>query len=133
MDKKLYIPRNKEDLDFIKYLQKKNIKDIISDIPILLEWLQDFNWSQANLICEYLKKYPLDYYSNDILNILNGNDDVWKYWILKKLVMFKITLNSKVLIEKLKDIYLNPTYGETEEEVNILSQEILCKIEKDSC
>lgn len=129
MINKIYLPINKSDLDFADELFKiDNIDTIAEDIPILLEWLQDYNWPPADLICEYLLKFPLIKYKKKIIEILNSNDDIWKYWVLLRLVKPVITNKDNWLIPKIDKIAVNPSYGEKENEVDEIAQEIIDEI-----
>lgn len=129
MSDKKYLPLNKEDLDFVKELNKiENINTIKEDIPELIEWLQDFNWEQADLICDYLLKFPLITYKQEIINVLRSNDDMWKYWILLRLVKPVITKEDDWLIPKIGKIMVNPTFGEKESEVDEIAEEIINKL-----
>jgi hypothetical protein len=129
MNDKTYLPFNKEDVNFIKELYKiKDINTISEDIPILLEWLQDFNWEQADLICDYLLQFPLRTYKNEINEILDSNDDMWKYWILLRLIKPIITKSDDWLITKIEKLAFNPTFGEKESESDEIAQEIIDKI-----
>lgn len=133
MNDKKYLPLNKEDLAFMKELNKiENINTIKEDIPILIEWLQDFNWEQADLICDYLLKFPLVTYKQEIIEVLNSNDDMWKYWILLRLVKPIITKEDDWLISKIENIMIDPTLGEKESEVDEIAEEIINKLTIDS-
>lgn len=132
MNNKAYLPLNKEDLDFIKELYKiKNIDVIREDFPVLLEWLQDFNWEQADLICDYLLQFPLVTYKKEILQIFDSNDDVWKYWILLRLIKPVITRKDNWLVPKIEKMALNPSLGEKENEVDEIAQEVIDRISFD--
>lgn len=126
MNKKKYLPSNKEDLEFVEELYKiKNIDEIKEDIPILIEWLQDFNWEQADLICNYLLQFPLEIYKEDIYKILDSDDHIWKYWILLRLVKPIIKKSDNWIIPKIEKLALNPTFGEKESEVDQIAKEII--------
>lgn len=58
---------------------------VADNLPELLHWLQDMNWPGSRTISEFLVSIgtPLVPY---ILEILNGNDEDWIYWILIELV-----------------------------------------------
>lgn len=129
MDNKKYLPLNKSDLDFADELYKiDDIDTIKEDIPILMEWLQDYNWPPADLICDYLLRFPLKTYKKEILKILNSNDNVWKYWILLRMIKPVITKEDNWLIPKIENIILSPSAGEKEDEVDEIAQEIIDQI-----
>ncbi len=53
----------------------------VSDIPSLLEWLQDMNWPGADLIVKFLIRHRTSLVE-PIRNILISGDKVWINWIL---------------------------------------------------
>ena len=121
---KRYLPKDKEDVEFVNYLKMMNIEDIISDIPILLEWLQDGNWLQAQLITQYLLP-NVNIIKSDIIDILRGGDEMWKYWVLNGLLSdTNKKLDNEILIE-IERLYLNPSEDEKEVEVNLIAYSIL--------
>lgn len=85
MDVKKLLPKNKHDdsnIDKLYNLTDDEIKPIIYD---LLEWLQDYNWPIAQQIEKVLilrENLVFPYISS----ILNGNDVMWKYWIMLYLI-----------------------------------------------
>ena len=85
MSVKDLLPKTKHDfstLERLEMLTDEEIKPIIYD---LLEWLQDYNWPVADGILQILikrEKLVFPY----IQNILNGDDLMWKYWIMDLLI-----------------------------------------------
>ncbi|AEW86779.1 DUF5071 domain-containing protein [Flavobacterium columnare] len=126
MNKSNLIPKNKEDVEFIKELELQSIEKVKEVIEELLEWMQDGNWPQASLIANYLKPH-LNYFEKEIINVLNTNDDMWKYWIMKSLVLNSNEMPSKKILDKISQICYNPTQDEKESEVDIVAYEILNK------
>lgn len=123
---KKYLPQDKEDLEFINYLEKTNIEDIITDVPILLEWLQDGNWPQGKLIAKYLSP-KVNLIKNEIIGILKGKDEMWKYWILNGLLLKTEKKLDRSIIEELEKLYTNPSEDESEAEVDSIAYLILKK------
>lgn len=123
---KKYLPQDKEDLEFINYLEKTNIEDIITDVPILLEWLQDGNWPQGKLIAKYLSP-KVNLIKNEIIGILKGKDEMWKYWILNGLLLKTEKKLDRSIIEELEELYTNPSEDESEAEVDSIAYLILKK------
>lgn len=74
------IPEHKLDFEACENLQLANDEQIINDLPALLKWLQDMNWPVARYVRDRIQKLgrPL---IEPIRIILNGSDDVWKYFI----------------------------------------------------
>lgn len=85
MNIKELVPKSKfDDTNINKLLQlsDEEIKIVIYD---LLEWLQDYNWPIASEVLKILVKrenlvFPY------ISGILNGNNIMWKYWIIELLI-----------------------------------------------
>jgi len=55
------------------------------DIPMLLEWLRDYNWPGASQIGDYLVEYG-DAVIEPIRRALLSDDILWIYWLLVKVV-----------------------------------------------
>jgi hypothetical protein len=123
---KTLVPKHKSDWNFDKstdflWYGYQELKPII---PQLLEWLQDYNFPVAKPIAQHLQKMLPDIIP-DLIPILNGQDAVWKYWILQ---IFFIETKSeywKKIDKIIKRLALNPTDIERKEEVDILALEIL--------
>jgi Domain of unknown function (DUF5071) len=123
---KEYIPKTKDDLTAIHYLQLCSFDEIKDDINVLLEYLQDLHWNVARDIGAYLAPY-VNNFSMELLRILSSNDNEWKFGILTGLVAeSKVELNQE-LIAALNRIAKNPTDGEIYEGVNILAENIIQK------
>jgi len=120
------LPKNKEDIIFIKNLEKLPIAEVLESVPELLEWLQDGNWPQASLIGNYLSPY-LNIIKEPIISILKGNDDIWKYWVLHIMIKPSINIPSKELLKVIENLYLNPSDFEKEESIHIIAEQILIK------
>lgn len=56
-----------------------------ADLPKLLGWLRDMNWPGAHIIAEFLAQNQ-SLIAPAVGEILRGDDDVWKYWVLTALV-----------------------------------------------
>lgn len=119
-------PKNKEDIDFINNLKQKKISEIKDMIPELLEWTQDGNWPQARLIIDYFLPH-INEIDTEIVKILNGNDSIWKYWILLGLIYNSETRPSDKILTIVYDLYHNPSIGDKEEEIDSIAQEIIEK------
>lgn len=92
-------------------------------LPQIMEWLQDSNWPVAKELNEFIISVgtPIAPY---IKNILNGDDETWKYFILSSVVRNSPEL-AQVLYADLTRIADFPTRGEKEEEVSAVAREIL--------
>lgn len=108
------IPKDKFDIKTAEKLHNFSFAEIKPIIPDLLEWIQDMNWPVSRPVAEYLKTIT-DEVNPDILKILRGDDDMWKYWTIG--VFGCVTKDTNVLAE-IRRIATNPTKGEIECEVN---------------
>ena len=114
MDVKKLLPKNKHDdsnIDKLYNLTDDEIKPIIYE---LLEWLQDYNWPVSPKILNVLilrENLVFPYISS----ILNGNDVMWKYWIMFYLIP-NFSEEHKQILKKdiLKFINDNKTDEDTE-------------------
>jgi hypothetical protein len=120
------IPKDKADTETADRLKNYSYSEVKDIIPDLLVWLQDMNWPVARPVAEYLKTFT-DNISSEIIKILQGDDEVWKYWIIAN--FGPLTKNQEVLTE-IKRIAVNPTKTEVMEEIDEMAREILERREK---
>ncbi|MCL2674486.1 MAG: DUF5071 domain-containing protein [Defluviitaleaceae bacterium] len=118
------IPKDKFDLstiDRLKMIDEERIEPLLSQ---LLEWIQDLNWPVAQpLFDDVLPKFHVRLIPH-IKEVLNSNDDVWKYWVILMVKKFpKETV--QCLSSEIKRIAEYPTAGEIAEEVNIRASEVI--------
>jgi len=122
---KSYIPKTKDDINAINELQKYSFLEIQEDVKILLEWMQDMHWDVAIGIVKYFKNYIIEI-EKEIIEILNSNDEEWKYNVLHFLIKdFQEKKLPKKLKEEIQRMAFSPNLSEIEEELDILSKEIL--------
>lgn len=119
-----YPTGNKEDWQgqVRSIINKDNNSGSPDCIKALLNWLQDCNWPGANEACDYLIQH-CKMAAPYALEILRGNDEVWKYWIINRLVN---NWPKEVLYDNLsliKEIAMK----NDKEEVNISAARILCE------
>lgn len=127
MNLKDYIPNNKFDIEKIEYLSKKKYPEYKLILPDLFEWIKDMNWPVARKIAPLLINAGEDIVPI-VENILNTDDDVWKYWTLNYIVD-KMDDSIILLIKSdLERIVINPTDGEKIDEVDISAKQLLDKI-----
>lgn len=117
------IPKSKSDSERVHRVIELGYPAIAPIIPDLLEWMQDYNWPIARELAPFLATIgePL---LPEIQRILNTTDQLWKYWILTKIVA-----KSPQLAEQLRPVLMRitqfPSKEEREEELHIVAQEIL--------
>ncbi|HZG83064.1 MAG TPA: DUF5071 domain-containing protein, partial [Brevibacillus sp.] len=91
-------------------------------IPSLLVWLQDMNWPGAEVIAKKLMEMGEDVIPH-LRPILKGNDELWTYWILIRLVQQWST----ELVLEVKDELLYLKRRQSGEEIDIIARKILIK------
>ncbi|KXH86078.1 DUF5071 domain-containing protein [Sporosarcina sp. HYO08] len=119
-----YLPRNKYDFSRVNHLKSMNRSELSFLLPGLMEWIQDMNWPIATEVAELLLTFP-----NEIVplvkDVLDTNDDVWKYWCLECLVKrFPVEFQMQ-LKDDLVRLVENPTTGEKLEELDQIARETL--------
>jgi len=114
MDIRSLIPKDKGDTETAEKLKKFSYSEIKPIIPDLLEWIQDMNWPVARPVAEYLQALTNEI-SPEILKILQGDDIMWKYWVID--VFGGLTQNAEV-INEIKRIATKPTEVEIEHEID---------------
>ena len=121
------VPTYKSDLVACEHLQKAGDDQVISKLDELMEWLQDMNWPVAPRVLGRISKLgePL---IKPILDILKGNDEIWKYWVIERLLPCIDREVRELIVLELNRIAKEPTSGELEEELNISAQELLDEI-----
>jgi hypothetical protein len=110
------LPKDKSDnsnIDRLKHLTDEQIQPLI---PSLLEWLQDFNWPIAEEILQLIvarQNLVIPY----VNNIFRGDDRMWQYWMLTKLVPLLTKNNIQMIKNDL--IYLS-SLNENEDTFDIV-------------
>jgi hypothetical protein len=115
------IPKDKFDIETAKKLSNYSFEEIQPIIPDLLEWLQDFNWPVSKTIADFLIPFS-ENISFQLVEILRGNDEIWKYWIL---TIFGSIVKDELFLNEIKRIAQKPTNQEVYEEVSELAKEII--------
>jgi len=95
-----------------------------SDVPELLTWFQDVNWPVTKGIAEFLIPH-LNEVTNDLIEILNSDDDPWKWGILVVLIENTQKKIAPELLSVIKSIVINPTESEKDNDVDIASKRIV--------
>ena len=99
------IPKEKGDMEAVEILNAFTYAQVKPIIPQLLIWLQDMNWPVARPVAEYLRQFTEEI-SPELLNILQGDDEMWKYWIID---VFGSTTTNTAVIKEMERIAYNPT------------------------
>ena len=120
------VPASKIDLDACENLARASDDEVIKNISELLQWVQDINWPVAPLICKRLESLGGSLVA-PVKNILNGEDDIWKYWVISSLLSEVPSTVVRELRSELEVIAENPSRGEKAEGVNVVAKELLDK------
>jgi len=127
MNRKPFIPKHKDDYESLSILKESSFEEISPYIADLLIWIQDMNWPVSRDIANILSSYT-NLIEKQIIDILKGNDDIWKYWSIQELLLYskEETLNDNLTNELMK-IIKYPTVGEIEEDVVEMAKNVLIK------
>jgi hypothetical protein len=121
---KNYIPKTKFDVQAVQNLSVLPLETIRTDIPQLLEWMQDMNWPVGRGIAKYFTPH-INEIKENLLDILKSNDDIWKYWIINSLIAYSEINIDQELISIIKRIANHPSRGEIEEGVDVAAKELI--------
>ena len=117
------VPTSKFDTDKAAALVRLGFPAVEPVIPQILEWLQDLNWPVGFVFQPFLVGIgePLAPYVRDVLQ---GQDDGWKYSLLRVVVDQSPAL-AQALRPELERVARSPSSGEAREEVDQVAVEIL--------
>lgn len=119
-----YLPLNIYDVDKVEKLKKLDRNVLEPLLPDLLEYTQDMNWPVASGVVEILLTFPKEIVSH-VQAILSSNDDNWKWFILRFLVI-KLPVESQVQFKQyLIRVAQTPTQNEIAEELDEIAKEIV--------
>ena len=118
------IPKHKSDIEAARRASVAGYPLIEPILGVLLEWMQDMNWPVARSIENVLKNIgaPL---SPHVLNVLQGDDDSWKFWVLTRLALNFDREAREPIIDECVRIADTPTSGEVAEEVHLAARDVL--------
>lgn len=117
------LPKDKGDIEVAKKLKNYSYAELRPIIPQLLEWIQDMNWPVAGPVSEYLASIS-EHLTDDIITIMKGRDEVWKYWCIKVFGLDAVKPIDSKLWKEFNRIATNPTPQEIAEEVHELALEL---------
>jgi hypothetical protein len=123
-DHSIILPRDKHDTLAVRQLAELGYPIISPVLPELMKWLQDANWPVARHISDLLVKIekpvvPL------LLDVLKGDDAIWKYWCLELVVRRLPPDVVAVLRPELERLAQYPSDSDRQEEVDILAKSLL--------
>ena len=123
-DRRIILPRDKYDTLAVDQLAELDYPIISPVLPDLIKWLQDANWPVARPISDLLVKIekpvvPL------LLEVLKGDDAIWKYWCLE-LVVRRLPFDVvAALYPELQRLAQCPSDSDRQEEVDVSANSLL--------
>ncbi|KOC87651.1 hypothetical protein NG42_19575 [Winslowiella iniecta] len=84
-DASAFLPKHKADTAAVEKLVSLSREALIPYYPVMIEWLKDFNWPVARIIAPHLATLGT-LLKDDVINVLKGDDVIWKYWVVNQLV-----------------------------------------------
>lgn len=118
------IPKDKFDIETANKLPNYTYEELKPIIPELLTWIQDMNWPVSKPVANYLQTLT-EHLSNDIIEILQGTDDIWKYWTLHVFGLWNLKPLNELVRKEIERIAITPTESERTEEVDQIANELL--------
>jgi hypothetical protein len=111
------LPRNKGDLANARAVVASGYPAVAPVLPDLLKWLQDCNWPVSRPIGDLLASIP-EQMSPLIWNVLRGDDYIWKYWCIVRLISIMPPGIAEQFRPELTRLAEKPTAAERAEELN---------------
>lgn len=121
--------KGKDDIEGAEALRNLTRDEIINNSPYLLEFLQDINWPVSAVVGDVLSGFTNDI-ELDIINILMGNDEEWKYSITLMLLYYSKEKPSNKILLVLEDKIKNPSKSEKFTDFDVECQEVINKWRK---
>ena len=118
------LPQHKHDTAIAAVFGSLSMDELAPHLPELLGWMQDFNWPVAKVLqpilaCSDRRIAP------HIIDVLRGDDEVWKYWLLAELVIDLDASVRELLMDEIVRIINAPTDGERAEEVHLAAADVM--------
>jgi hypothetical protein len=111
------LPRHKSDCERAHAIIAVGYPDVAPVLRDLLGWLRDCNWPVSHPIAPFLASVgepvaPL------IWEVLQGNDNIWKYWCIDRLIMDFPQEVAEQFRPELHRLAFHPTTQERGEELD---------------
>ena len=86
-------------------------------LPHMVEWIQDMNWPVAKLVAPFLGSLGAPILP-EIRKVLDGDDLIWKYWVISELIGRLPVELAKEFRADLERLAFSPTDEERLEELD---------------
>ncbi|QDT01340.1 DUF5071 domain-containing protein [Adhaeretor mobilis] len=124
IDVREHLPRDKFDIANAEALIALGHPAVSPVLPDLLEWLQDCNWPVSKPIGDFLTTLPNEM-APLIWTVLRGNDHVWKYWCIFRLISTMPADTAEQFRSELARLAEDPTETERQEELHEVAKDAL--------
>lgn len=124
VDARTLLPRDKCDIDHVHAIVALGYPAVAPVLPDLLEWLRDCNWPVSFPIADFLATLP-EQMAPLIWDVLRGDDDIWKYWCIARLISAMPTQIAEQFRAELTRLVERPTTAERGEELNEVAEDAL--------
>jgi Domain of unknown function (DUF5071) len=117
------VPQHKSDLERANAAVAAGSPAVEPVLGDLLTWLQDMNWPVARTLAPFLATIGLPLVPH-VRAALDGDDLVWKYWIVSSLLRVSRPLAGAFRADIERFAY-SPTESEAAEELDAVAREVL--------
>ena len=124
IDPRELLPADKRDVERARAVVALGYPAVAPLLPDLLRWLQDCNWPVSRPIGDFLATLP-EQMAPLIRDVLRGDDDIWKYWCIVRLISAMPTSTAEQFRAELTRLAEDPTPAERGEELNEVAQDAL--------
>jgi len=131
MDPRKLLPRTKHEVDRARAVTALGYPAVAPVLRDLLQWLQDCNWPVSRPIEEFLVTIP-EPVAPLIWEVLRGDDLIWKYWCIHRLVSRMPPPIATQFRDELTRLATQPTPKERGEELNDVAQAALVALWPDA-
>jgi hypothetical protein len=121
VDPREFLPRDKHDLANARAVAALGYPAVAPVLLNLLEWLRDCNWPVSRPIGDFLATLP-EQMAPLIWTVLRGDDHIWKYWCIVRLVRTMPTNVAEQFRAELTRLAKEPTPAERGEELNEVAE-----------
>jgi Domain of unknown function (DUF5071) len=120
----MQLPADKADVEVavaLAHLEPTQLEPYVSE---LLAWLMDGNWPVASPVAAALARCGLPLVE-PVRRILSSDDDIWKYWVISRLLGAVDAQVRRALEPDLLRIVNQPTPGESQESVGLAARDVI--------
>lgn len=125
MNPKELVPKNKFDIETAEKLFQYSFDEVETVIRSILEWLQDGNWPVSKPVGNYIKSLNPDLIGPYLMEIMNGPDYEWKYFLLSIFDEHDLENGYQPFITEINRLVDHPTETEIACEVHWMARRVM--------